>query len=103
MQPPRGKDRILAQRTGQLMYELSLFYPAISGIQPAYAWDAPISTTADGAPYIGPHRNLPGHLFALGFGRHGDGLAWLAARALVRYYEGAPTKDDSVFGFTRHD
>ena len=103
VQPPRGKDRILTQRTGQLMYELSLLYPAISGIQPAYAWDAPISTTADGAPYIGPHRNLPGHLFALGFGRHGDGLAWLAARALVRYYQGAPTKDDGVFGFTRHD
>ena len=103
VQPARGKDRILTQRTGQLMYELSLLYPAISGIQPAFAWDVPVSTTSDGAPYIGPHRNLPGHLFALGFGRHGDGLAWLAAKALVRYYEGAPTKDDSVFGFTRHD
>ena len=103
VQPPRGKDRILTQRTGQLMYELSLLYPSLSGIKPAYAWDVPLSTASDGAPYIGPHRNLPGHLFALGFGRHGDGLAWLAAKALVRYYEGAPLKDDGVFGFTRHD
>ena len=102
-QPPRLRDRVLTQRTGQLMYELSLIYPGVSGIQPAFAWDAPLATTADGAPYIGPHRNLPGHLFALGFGRHGDGLAWLAARALVRYYQDASTKDDAVFGFTRHD
>lgn len=101
VQPPRQRERVLSQRTGQLMYELTLFYPALSGIQPAYAWDAPLATTADGAPYIGPHRNLPGHLFALGFGRHGDGLAWMAARALVRHFEGAATKEDAVFGFLR--
>lgn len=102
-QPPRQRDRVLTQRAGQLMYELSLLYPGLSGIQPAFAWDVPLSTTADGAPYIGPHRNLPGHLFALGFGRHGDGLAWMAAKALVRYHQGAPTRDDAVFAFTRHD
>lgn len=101
--PVRLRDRALTQRTGQLMYELSLLYPAVSGIQPASAWDVPLTTTADGAPFIGPHRNLPGHLFALGFGRHGDGLTWLAAKALVRYHQGAPTKEDAVFGFTRHD
>jgi gamma-glutamylputrescine oxidase len=100
-QPARLRDRVMTQRTGQLMYELSLFYPALSGIRPAFAWDAPLSTTADGAPYIGPHRNLPGHLFALGFGRHGDGLAWMAARALVRHFEDAATKEDAVFGFLR--
>ena len=101
--PARLREKTLVQRTGQLLYELSLMYPDVSGIQPAFSWDAPLVSTSDGAPYIGPHRNLPGHLFALGFGRHGDGLAWLAARALVRYYEGAPTKEDGVFGFTRHD
>ena len=46
-----------------------------------------LTTTADGAPFIGSHRNLPGHLFALGFGRHGDGLAWMAAKALVAAFE----------------
>lgn len=102
-QLPRQRERVLTQRANQLMYELSLIYPGVSGIRPAFAWDAPLATTADGAPYIGPHRNLPGHLFALGFGRHGDGLAWMAARALVRYYEGAPAREDAVFAFTRHD
>jgi glycine/D-amino acid oxidase-like deaminating enzyme len=99
----RLKERTLVQRTGQLMYELSLFYPELSGLPPAYAWDAPITTTADGAPFIGPHRNLPGHLFALGFGRHGDGLAWLAARAIVRHFEGEPSKDDALFEFSRQE
>lgn len=83
----RLRDRALVQRAGQLMYELSLLYPVLSGLQPALAWDAALTTTADGAPFIGPHRNLPGHLFALGFGRHGDGLAWMAAKALVAEFE----------------
>jgi glycine/D-amino acid oxidase-like deaminating enzyme len=86
--PARQRDRALVQRGGQLMYELSLLYPAVSGVQAAYVWDVPLTTTADGAPFIGPHRNLPGHLFALGFGRHGDGLAWMAAKALVAHFEG---------------
>ena len=86
--PARLRDRALVQRTGQLMYELSLLYPVLSGLQPAFAWDAALTTTPDGAPFIGAHRNLPGHLFALGFGRHGDGLAWMAAKALVAQFEG---------------
>lgn len=85
--PSRLRERALVQRTGQLMYELSLLYPVLSGLQPAFAWDAPLATTADGAPFIGAHRNLPGHLFALGFGRHGDGLAWMAAKTLVAAFE----------------
>lgn len=100
---PRLRERALVQRTGQLMYELSLLYPEVSGLQPAYAWDAPITTTADGAPFIGPHRNLPGHLFALGFGRHGDGLAWMAARALLRHFDGEPSKEDALFEFSRYE
>lgn len=83
----RRRDRALVQRGGQLMYELSLLYPVVSGLQPAFAWDVALTTTADGEPFVGPHRNLPGHLFALGFGRHGDGLAWMAAKTLVRHFE----------------
>ena len=50
-------------------------YPAISGLQPEYGWDASYGETADGLMYIGPHRNYPRHLFALGgtaaFGNRG--------------------------------
>ena len=62
--PPRTKDKLLVQRTGQLMYELSRLYPAISGVMPAYGWDLPLAVTADGVMYAGPHRNYPHHLFA---------------------------------------
>jgi hypothetical protein len=34
--PDRARDKVLVQRTGQLMYELSLVVEAISGIQPAF-------------------------------------------------------------------
>ena len=30
--PARARDKVLVQRTGQLMYELSRLYPAISGV-----------------------------------------------------------------------
>ena len=98
--PERARDKVLVQRTGQLMYELSLTVNAISGIQPAYGWHAPYSRAADGLPFIGPHRNYPGHLFALGLGTN-LANAFLASRILLRRYTDATEKDDEAFGFTR--
>jgi glycine/D-amino acid oxidase-like deaminating enzyme len=97
----RTRDAVLVQRTGQLMYELLMMYPAISGLQPAYGWDLPYGETADGLMYIGPHRNYPRHLFALGGG--GDSItgAFVAARLLTRAARGEAEKGDDVFGWTR--
>ena len=64
--PARQRDALRVQRTGQLMYELLMMYPAISGLQPEYGWEMAYGETADGLMYIGPHRNYPRHLFALG-------------------------------------
>ncbi len=100
-QPDRARARVLVQRTGQLMYELSTIYPAISGLQPEWSWDSVHHDTVDGLPYIGLHRNFPRHLFAMGHGRHGAGVAWLAARILLRQYTGEPLKGDDLFGFAR--
>ena len=99
--PDRAREKTLVQRTGQLMYELSTLYPAISGLQPEWAWTTVHHQTADGLPYIGLHRNFPRHLFALGQGRHGAGVAWLAARILLRQYRDEPLKGDELFGFAR--
>lgn len=99
--PPRAREKSLLQRSAQLMYEISKLYPAMSGIQPEYGWDVAVSSTVDGLPCIGPHRNYPRHLFALGLGHHGVGAAWLAARVLVRQYLGHPAKEDELFGFAR--
>lgn len=99
--PARIREGVLVQRTGQLMYELLLMYPTISGLQPAYGWDLPYGETADGLMYIGPHRNYPRHLFGLGGG--GDSItgAFVAARVLTRAARGETEKGDEVFGWTR--
>jgi glycine/D-amino acid oxidase-like deaminating enzyme len=99
--PERKRPPVLVQRTGQLMYELLTMFPFISGLMPEYGWELLAGETADGLMYIGPHRNYPRHLFALG--DSGDSVtgAFLAARMLVRAVQDSPEKQDEVWGFTR--
>lgn len=100
-QPPaRARQAVLVQRAGQLMYELSLALPAISGVQPQYGWHIPSCRTVDHLPFIGAHRNYPRHLFALGLGANLTS-AFLASRLLVRACQGRPEKADASFGFER--
>jgi glycine/D-amino acid oxidase-like deaminating enzyme len=99
--PLRARPQVLAQRTGQLMYELSMLYPPISGTMPAWAWHYEYDSTSDGLPYLGLHRNFPRHFFALGQATHGAGVAWLASRLALRAVLGAPEKADGLFGFSR--
>jgi len=97
----RVRSKVLVQRTGQLMYELSVLYPPISGLQPEWAWASTHYETVDRLPFIGLHRNFPRHLFAMGAGQHGAGVAWLAARILLRQFQKEPAKGDDLFGFSR--
>jgi glycine/D-amino acid oxidase-like deaminating enzyme len=99
--PARAREKAMVQRAGQLMYELSKLYPAIAGTRPEYGWFVPVSTASDGFVCIGPHRNYPRHLFAIGSGHNGVASAYLAARVLLRHYLGAPDKGDELFGFAR--
>jgi glycine/D-amino acid oxidase-like deaminating enzyme len=99
--PPRQLEKILVQRTGQLMYELSTMYPDISGIQAEYGWAAEYARTAEGIPYIGPHRNYPHHLFAFGDSSRSLTGAYLASRILLRHHSGELDPADEVFGFHR--
>jgi glycine/D-amino acid oxidase-like deaminating enzyme len=99
---PRLRDKSVIQRTSELMYQLSLRYPVISGLPARWAWDVPVCSTQDGLPWIGPHRNYPFHFFALAFGWHGDALAWLAARMALRQFRGDTRSEDAAFGFVRH-
>jgi len=99
---PRRQAAAIVQHTAQLMYELSVRYPSISGLPAAWGWETPVVSTADGLPWIGPHRNYPFHFFALGFAWHGDALAWAAARAAVRFFTGESRKEDDALGFVRH-
>jgi glycine/D-amino acid oxidase-like deaminating enzyme len=99
--PARTKDAVLVQRTGQLMYELLMMYPAISGLQPEYGWDASYGQTADGLMYIGAHRNFPHHLFALGGASDLATGAFVAARIVARAIQGEAEERDEVFGWNR--
>jgi len=102
MVPPRQQDKVLVQKTAQLMYELSVRYPAISGLPARWSWHTEVVTTPDGLPWIGPHRNYPFHFFAMAFGWHGDSLAWMAARAALRFFSGEASSDDGQLGFLRY-
>ena len=99
--PGRLNEKVIVQRTGQLMYELSVLYPAISGLQPAYGWSVNYARTAEGLPYIGPHRNFPHQLFAFGDSSHSVTSAYLASRILLRHHLGEVDASDQAFEFTR--
>ena len=101
--PPSTRQRqaLVRPRTADLMYELSKRYPAISGLPAAAGWDSAVVGTADGLPWIGPHRNYPFHFFAFAFGMHGEGLATFAAKAALRFFRGDPRREDSAFSFVR--
>jgi glycine/D-amino acid oxidase-like deaminating enzyme len=99
--PARLKSKVVVQRTMQLMYELSVLYPEISGIQPGYGWSVDYTRTAEGLPYFGPHRNFPHQLFAFGDSSHGVTGAYLASRILLRHHLGEADPSDLAFEFTR--
>jgi glycine/D-amino acid oxidase-like deaminating enzyme len=99
--PERLQDKTLVQRTGQLMYELSRLYPAISGVAPAYGWDMPLAHPVDGVLYAGSHRNFPHQLFAFGTS-HDPARAYLASRIMARSVIGKPEKEDEHFSFARN-
>lgn len=97
----RLRNQTLVQRTGQLMYELSRMYPAISGAMPEYGWDVPLAHPIDGVLYAGAHRNFPFHHFAFGTS-HDPARAFLASRIILRGVQGRPEKGDEFFSFARN-
>lgn len=97
----RSRSKALVQRAGQLMYELSVNYPAISGLPAEWAWSSRHYESVDRVPFVGLHRNFPRHLFAMAAGRNGAAVAWLAARILLRQYLKEPARGDELFGFSR--
>ncbi len=99
--PARLREKALVQRTGQLMYELSRWYPAISGVIPEFGWSTSQVTSLDGLPVAGPHRNFPFHYFAIGLGLTGLTGAHLAARMIARHLEEALEPGDEELGFAR--
>jgi glycine/D-amino acid oxidase-like deaminating enzyme len=99
--PDRQRNKIVVGKTGQLMYELSVLYPDISGLQPAYGWSLDYAKTQEGLPYIGPHRNFPHQLFVFGDSSHSVTGSYLASRVLLRYFLDELEPSDKAFEFNR--
>lgn len=99
--PDRLREKTLVQRTGQLMYELTRLYPAISGAMPDFGWEVPLAHPIDGVLYAGSHRNFPFHHFAFGTS-HDPARAYLASRIILRSVLGRPEKSDEFFSFARN-
>lgn len=97
----RLRDQTLVQRTGQLMYELTRMYPAISGAAPSFGWDVPLAHPVDDVLYAGAHRNFPHQQFAFGTS-HDPARAYLASRIILRAVQGKPDKEDVHFSFARN-
>jgi glycine/D-amino acid oxidase-like deaminating enzyme len=97
----RNRATALVERTNELMYEFLTMYPAILGLRPEFGWSMAYGETADGLMYVGPHRNYPHHLFALGGSSESLTGAFLAARILARAATGAPAKGDDLLGWAR--
>lgn len=97
----RLRPQTLVQRTGQLMYELTRLYPAISGARPTHGWDVPLAHPVDDVLYAGAHRNFPHQLFAFGTS-HDPARAFLASRIILRAIQGKPDKEDVHFSFARN-
>ena len=99
--PAKQSEAVVTQHAGDLMYQLLLMYPAISGLKLEYGWKMPYARPSDGLPYIGPHRNFPHHLFAVGGSGSSLAGAFLGARILMRAIRGVPDKGDDLFGWLR--
>jgi gamma-glutamylputrescine oxidase len=103
-QPPvhtKQRDAARVQRGAQLMYELSLLHPDVSGLLPEFCWATRLVCSGDGVLLAGTHRHFPNHVFAIAPGNGGLTASALAARVAVRLVLGAPEKGDELFGFGR--
>ena len=70
-------------------------------IEPDCAWAGVFGETKDGLPYIGPHKQFPLGLFALGYGGNGITFSLVAAEIIRDNLRGHPNPDSSIFSFER--
>jgi glycine/D-amino acid oxidase-like deaminating enzyme len=99
----RGQPRSTAFRaaTRELHADFEQLLPGLGRIDLDTAWEGLFAVTPDSLPYVGPHRNYPGHLFALGYGGNGMTFGSLAARLLLEYWRGERSPDQQLFRFGR--
>ncbi|MES1254478.1 MAG: FAD-dependent oxidoreductase, partial [Acidobacteriota bacterium] len=99
---PGGRGRRhFAAAIAELRADFETRWPALAGIDTAYAWEGLFAMTPDTFPYIGPHHRYPGHWFALGYGGNGMTFGFLAARLLLDRWQRKQSRDQALFEFGR--
>ncbi len=95
----RIRDSMLADRIARLEARVRTMFPRID-FAIDYAWTGTFAETTDGLPFIGPHPERPGLLFAMCYGGNGITYSALAAVVLREYLQGRthPLAEAVAFG-----
>src|SRR5256885_437653 len=67
---PDRRDAMIPRKAGALMERFHAFFPDIEA-EAATAWAGTFGETPDGLAQVGVHPDLPGPIFALGYGGNG--------------------------------
>jgi glycine/D-amino acid oxidase-like deaminating enzyme len=67
----------------------------------AAAWTGTFAESDDGLPYIGPHTDVPGAQFALGYGGDGITFSVIASLIIPDLISGIRNPDAHIFRFSR--
>ncbi|HEY7118428.1 MAG TPA: FAD-binding oxidoreductase, partial [Tepidisphaeraceae bacterium] len=97
---PAIRDARIPQKAATLAKKLATLFPHLS-FEVDCAWAGTFAQTPDGLPYIGPHREFPRGLFALGYGGNGITFGLIAARLLRDRILGINNPDADLFRFDR--
>ena len=101
VQPRQRRHQQFKTASRDLRAYFEARFPPLATVRTDFAWEGLFAMTADGLPYIGPHRRYPRHWFALGYGGNGMTFGFLAARLLLERWQGVKSRDHALFEFAR--
>jgi glycine/D-amino acid oxidase-like deaminating enzyme len=96
----RVRDQMLPSRIAKLERRVHDLFPKID-FAIDYAWAGTFAETEDGLPFIGPHPDRPGLLFAMCYGGNGITFGVLAADILRAHLENRRHPLAEFVGFDR--
>ena len=96
---PQARDQLIPAKAAILSKKFREMFKADIDVE--CAWAGVFGETKDGLPYIGPHRQFPLGLFALGYGGNGITFSLIAAEIIRDALLNLPNPDAQLFGFDR--
>jgi glycine/D-amino acid oxidase-like deaminating enzyme len=97
---PETRDARIPQKTRTLAKKLAGMFPGVE-FEVDCAWAGTFAESKDALPFIGPHPQFAGGLFALGYGGNGITFGLIAAQLLRDRILGRENPDAAIFRFDR--